>query len=170
MKFAMHRVVLISVFTNLIMIKDVSMKTIAVVIAIAGLSIAVPAVAAPVTMTFKNASTTTVMNVSKVNTCGVLSPTPAKVDVGKTSFASSTDCGSVGSASTVVYSMGTKTCTFNISTIYTAPNYMYTPPLPGYWTPKAIATGTGGATCAVVSQDASKILTTGAFAAVFSMK
>lgn len=164
----MHRIVLTSVFSNLL-IKDVPMKTIAAVVAIASLFIAVPAVAAPVTMTFKNVGTTD-MKVSKVNTCGVLSPTPASVLAGKISPASSTDCGGYGSASNVVYTMGTKTCTFIISTFYTPPNPMFTPPLAGYWTPKASATGTGGATCKVVSQDASKILTTGAFAAVYSMK
>lgn len=146
------------------------MKTFAAVIALVGLSIAVPAVAAPVTMTFKNVSTTTVMTKYSVNTCGVLSPTPGNVAIGQTSPASSTDCGAVASASTVVYKMGSKTCTFNISTIYTGPNYMFTPPLPGYWTPKALASGTGGATCTVVSSDVSQIFSTGAFAAVFSMK
>jgi len=146
------------------------MKTIATLISIVGLSIAAPAFSASVTMTFKNASTTSSMNVSKVNACGVLSPTPTSVLQGQTSFSSSTDCGASASASSVTYTMGTKTCTFGISTIYTAPNYLFNPPIPGYWTPKAIASGTGGATCTVVSQDASKVMTTGAFAAVYSMK
>ena len=118
-------------------------------------------------MTFKNVSTTTAMTVSNVNACGVLSPTPQTVLAGNTSPASSTDCGGVASASHVTYAMGSKTCTFHISTIYTQPNPLLG--TQGYWTPNASTTPGGGAICTVVSQDVSNI-STGAFKAVFSMK
>lgn len=143
------------------------MKFITALSAIASLTMAAHAVASPVTMTFQNVSTTTSMTVSNVNTCGVLSPAPIAVLAGMTSPASSTDCGST-SASAVKYAMGAKLCEFRISTIYTPPN-----PLTGakgYWTPNASTVPSGGATCKVVSQDISNILTTGAFKAVFSMK
>lgn len=144
------------------------MKAIALISAIASLAVAAPALAAPVTMTFKNVSTTTTMTVSNVNTCGVLSPAPVAVAAGNTSAASSTDCGGVASASHVTYAMGSKTCTFHISTIYTQPNPLLG--TQGYWTANASTTPGGGATCAVVSKDVSNLLTTGAFKAVFSMK
>ncbi|MGP1665857.1 MAG: hypothetical protein ACTS5I_08125, partial [Rhodanobacter sp.] len=131
-------------------------------------AIVAPAVAAPVTMTFQNVSTTTTMTVSKINACGVLSPAPVQVFAGNTSAASSTDCGPTLSTAHVTYAMGYKTCEFHLTTIYTSPN-----PLTGasgYWTPNASTTPRGGATCKVVSVDMSNIFTTGALKAVFSMK
>jgi hypothetical protein len=144
------------------------MKVFAVLSVIASLAIAAPAVAAPVTMTFQNVSTTTPMTVSKINTCGVLLPAPVTVNAGNISAASSTDCGNLVSASHVTYAMGAKACIFHISTIYTPPNPLLG--TSGYWTPSASTTPSGGATCKVVSQDISNIFTTGAFKAVFSMK
>lgn len=144
------------------------MKIIAVLLIISSLAISAPAVAAPVTLTFQNVSTTTTMNVSHVSTCGVLSPPPAAVALGKTSPPSSTDCGSTATSSHVKYAMPYKTCAFHLSTFYTLPN-----PLTGasgYWTPSALTTPSGGATCKVVSVDVSNMLTTGAVKAVFSMK
>lgn len=143
-------------------------KAIAVLSAIVSIGIVAPAVAAPVTMTFQNVSTTTTMTVSNVNTCGVLAPAPVTVAFGKTSVASSIDCESVASAAHVTYVMGPKTCAFHISTIYTSPNPI-TGAL-GYWTPNVSTTQGGDATCKVVSTDVSNIFVTGAFEAVFSMK
>ena len=107
------------------------------------------------------------MTVSRVNTCGNFQPAPVMVPAGTTSAVSSTDCGATASAAHVTYYMGSKGCVFHISTIYTIPNPLLG--TPGYWTPKASADSSGGATCKVVSQDLSKI-GTGAFKAVFSMK
>lgn len=70
----------------------------------------------------------------------------------------------------VVYTMGVKSCTFQVTTIYTPPNYLFNPPLPGYWTPTVKATPSGGATCRVVSQDPSLFFLNGGFGATFSMK
>jgi hypothetical protein len=64
--------------------------------------------------------------------------------------------------------MGTKSCVFHISTIYTPPNVLIGSS--GYWTPSSSTTPSGGAICNVVSKDISHIFTTGAYAAVFSMK
>lgn len=145
------------------------MKIIAVCSAIASFAIASSAFAAPVTMTFKNLSTTTVMRVGTVNACGVLSPLPADVLAGATSPASTTDCGGATSVSHVTYTMGSKRCTFHIATFFTPAN-----PLtgaPAYWTPSLSSpTASGGAICKIVSSDVSSTYTTGAVKAVFSMK
>lgn len=134
--------------------------------AIASLTLAAPTFAAPVTMTFKNVSTTTTMTVSKISTCGVLSPTPTTVIAGATSSASSTDCGGSVTSSHVKYAMGSKTCEFHISTFYHAAD-----PITGaaaYWERSVPPpTSSGGATCKVVSSSGS--ITTGAVQAVFSM-
>ena len=123
--------------------------------------------AAPVSASFQNLGTVP-MTVFKVNACGLFFPVPATVFPGVTSPVSTTDCGTAGSAAHVTYKMGSKQCVFHISTIYTPPS----PFLPGtgYWTPNASADASSGAICKVVSQDVSKISTTGAFKAVFSMK
>lgn len=127
-----------------------------------------PAFAATVTMTFQNASTTSDMKVSKVSNCGTLSPTPTTVLAGKTSLPSTGNCYSTSAAAGVTYTMGSKACAFQISTIYTPPNPLLG--TSGYWTPSSTATASGGATCNVVFKDISKIFTTGDYAATFSMK
>lgn len=144
------------------------MKKIAVLLASA--MIAAPAVAAPVFMTVKNESTVSTMKVSRVSACGVLHNYPDDVWPGMTSPTSSTDCGGSASVISVVYTMGMKSCTFTVTNIYTPPNYLFNPPLPGYWTPSVKATPSGGATCRVVSQDASQYFLNGGFGATFSMK
>lgn len=135
-----------------------------------GALIAVPAVSGPVTLTFRNLSQTDKMKVSKVTSCGILSPYPKDILPGMTSVPSSTDCGIGLSTASVVYTMGVKSCTFQVTTVYTQPNYLFNPPLPGYWTPTVKATSAGGAICRVVSQDASQFFLNGGFGATFSMK
>jgi hypothetical protein len=142
------------------------MKTTAIALAAMGLFASAPAFAAPVSASFQNLGKVQ-MTVSTVNTCGSFLPKPAAVLAGQTSPVSSTDCGTTASAAHVTYYMGSKRCIFHISTIYTIPSPLLG--TPGYWTPKASADSSGGATCNVVSQDLSKI-GTGAFKAVFSMK
>lgn len=144
------------------------MKKIAVLLASA--MIAAPAVSAPVFMTVKNENTVSTMKVSKVSACGILYPTPQDLGPKEVSDTFSTDCGGSASVISLVYTMGMKSCTFNVSTIYTPPNYLFNPPLPGYWTPSVKATSSGGATCRVVSQDPSLYFLNGGFGAVFSMK
>lgn len=144
------------------------MKAIFALAAVVNLAIAATAIAAPVTMTFKNASTTTDMAVTNVNACGNFAPTPKNIPKGATSFPSSTDCGPAASAAHVTYTMGAKTCVFHISTIYTPPNVLLG--TKGYWKPNASTTASGRAVCKVVSQDISKVFTSGAFSAVYSMK
>lgn len=144
------------------------MKAIFALAAVVNLAIAATAIAAPVTMTFKNASTTTPMVVTNVNACGVFSPKPTDIAKNTTSTASRTDCGPAASAAHVTYTMGAKTCVFHISTIYTPPNVLLG--TKGYWKPNASTTASGRAVCKVVSQDISNVFTTGAFAAVYSMR
>lgn len=144
------------------------MKKIAILLASA--MIAAPAVSARVSMTFKNESTVSTMTVSKVSACGLFSPDPESLLPGAVSRPSSTDCGGVASVASVIYTMGAKSCTFYISSIYTPPNYLFNPPLSGYWTPTVKATSSGGATCRVVSQDISQFFLNGSIGAVFSMK
>jgi|GEM_PF-3381064 len=144
------------------------MKTVFALATVANLAIAASALAAPVTMTFKNASTTTAMMVTNVNACGNFSPRPQNVAKGTTSSPSRTDCGPAASASHVTYTMGAKSCIFHISTIYTPPNVLLG--TKGYWKPNASTTASGRATCKVVSQDISNVFTSGAFAAVYSMQ
>jgi len=143
------------------------MKMLSAALAAVGLLSAAPAFAAPVTMTFQNVGTVPMQYVS-TNACGTFSPTPTDISAGGTSASSSTDCGSAASAAHVTYKMGTKQCVFHISTIYTPGNPILG--TSGYWTPSASVTQSGGATCKVVSQDISNVFTTGAFAAVYSMK
>ncbi|MDJ0275965.1 hypothetical protein QLH51_03995 [Sphingomonas sp. 2R-10] len=143
------------------------MRFTAFLVAVGAMVAGAPAFAAPVSLSFQNAGTTA-MTVSRVNTCGVLAPTPTTVNIGTTSAVSSTDCGSAASAANVTYRMGTKQCIFRISTIFTPGNPILG--TSGYWTPNANTEASGGATCRVVSQDVSGVFTTGAFKAVFSMR
>lgn len=143
------------------------MKFVASIAAAVALFTSASAFAAPVSVSYQNLGNAA-MTVSNINACGTFSPTPTTVAIGTTSPVSSTDCGSVASAAHVTYKIGTKQCIFHISTIYTPGNPILG--TSGYWTPNASFNASGGATCKVVSQDVSKILTTGAFKAVFSMK
>ena len=143
------------------------MKKIAILLASA--MIAAPAVSAPVFMTFVNESTVSTMRVSSVSACGSFSYYPQDLAPQQVSPRSRVECGDTSSA-VVTYTMGVKSCTFQVTTIYTPPNYLFNPPLPEYWTPTVKATPSGGAICRVVSQDISEFFSTGGFGATFSMK
>lgn len=134
----------------------------------AALCSSAPAFAATVEARFENLGSAP-MTVSQAKSCGVITPQPTTVNTGKTSVSSSVDCGGDVSVMYVTYNMGTKDCTFNISTIYTDSSPLI-PGSVGYWTPRVTVQGSRNATCKVVSQDISQITTTGQFSAVFSMK
>lgn len=129
---------------------------------------AVPAFAAPVEARFENLGSAP-MVLSKVKSCGVAEGSQQTIQKGQTSPAVSVDCGGVLSTMGVTYQMGTKDCTFNISVIYTDAS-PFIPDSTGYWTPHISAQGSRNATCKIVSEDISKLTTTGQFSAVFSMR
>ncbi|WP_244238118.1 hypothetical protein [Corallococcus terminator] len=102
--------------------------------------------AATLTFTVQNKITTSDIINTFTNTCTPIIPSLGTVLAGTTSGMHQLNCGT----STAVgfrYASGTKTCTFNLSSIYTPAN-----PFLGtseYWTPSGTATSNGStlATC-----------------------
>lgn len=115
---------------------------------LASLSVAVLGVgsaqAATLTFTIENKTTVTITN-TYLNSCSVVIPTLSSVAANGISSVYQTDCGN-NTALAFDYSNGTKTCGFNLSSLYTPPNPILG--TSGYWTPRGTGTSKkGNAVC-----------------------
>ncbi|RKH12472.1 hypothetical protein D7V97_08425 [Corallococcus sp. CA053C] len=116
----------------------------------ASLSVAVlgmgSAQAATLTFTVQNKILTSSITNTFTNTCTPIIPSLGTVLANSTSVTHQLDCGT-STAVAFRYASGTKTCTFNLSSIYTPPDpFLGTP---ASWTPSGTATSNGStfATC-----------------------
>ncbi|RYZ43481.1 MAG: hypothetical protein EOO71_03215 [Myxococcaceae bacterium] len=113
----------------------------------ASLSVAVLGVgsaqAATLSFTIQNKITTSAITNSYLNTCSTVIPGLGSVPANSTSVTHQVDCGN-NSALAFRYTSGTKTCAFNLSTIWTPPNPILG--TSGYWTPNGTATSQGSTT------------------------
>ncbi|NMO20379.1 hypothetical protein HPC49_41510 [Pyxidicoccus fallax] len=102
--------------------------------------------AATITFTIQNQITTGSISPLRLNTCGAIIPSLGSVPPNSISVAHQTNCGN-NTAVAFDYSDGIKTCSFNLSSLYTPPNPILG--TSGYWTPKGTGTqrGTTSATC-----------------------
>ncbi|WP_163994965.1 hypothetical protein [Pyxidicoccus caerfyrddinensis] len=102
--------------------------------------------AATITFTIQNKITTSAITNSYQNTCGTIIPSLGPVPANSVSTPHQTDCGN-NTALAFRYTSGTKTCSFNLSSLYTPPNPILG--TSGYWTPNGTGTSQGStaATC-----------------------
>ncbi|ADO75475.1 hypothetical protein [Stigmatella aurantiaca] len=115
---------------------------------LASLSVAVLGVgsaqAATLTFTIENKTTSTITSTFP-NACSSVIPALSSVAANGISPVHQTDCGN-NTAVAFDYTNGTKTCGFNLSSIYTPPNPLLG--TSGYWTPKGTGTSKkGSAVC-----------------------
>ncbi|SET80546.1 hypothetical protein [Stigmatella erecta] len=96
--------------------------------------------AATVTFTIENKTTATITT-TLPNACASVIPALASVPANSISSVHQTDCGN-NTAVAFDYTNGTKTCGFNLSSLYTPPNPLLG--TSGYWTPRGTGTSKKG--------------------------
>ncbi|RUO92399.1 hypothetical protein D7Y11_14875 [Corallococcus sp. AB018] len=99
--------------------------------------------AATLTFTVQNKITASAITNSYFNGCAAVIPALTSVAANSTSGVYQTDCGT-NSAVYIEYTSGSKTCRFNMSSIWTPPNPILG--TSGYWTPAGSATSKGSTT------------------------
>jgi hypothetical protein len=137
---------------------------------IASLSVAAlsmgSAQAATLTFTVQNKITTGPITNSYLNSCGLVIPSLGPVAANATSVVHQTDCGN-NTAIAFKYTKDSKTCSFNLSSLYTPPNPILG--TSGYWTPKGTGTSQG-TTSAICKATLTSIGTNGNYSWALSME